>query len=1252
MLAATTEGQELQNTVGTVTISSPTAASLGKFGDIPVSYHTGVPNVDIPLYTVKAGPLSLPISMSYHASGLKVMEPAGWVGAGWALNAGGVITRTVVGQPDERGANSGFQEDGHYTQNGFNSYLYGGTVQDWQGFAQGRKDGEPDMYFFNFGGYSGKFYFRDDRTPILVPQQDLKIVPVFTGGRSFDYFTITTPDGTQYLFGNAPGVSGTAPVEYTNCYSAKNGAVGFPPVSSWFLSKIISADNQFSINLTYQPESYGYFTISMFPVEGWKTGNDGLGYDLVKDLIQGVRLSQISFPNGTVSFIPGDVRTDLSDNVQSISDGLNNSAVTLAAVKIADLNGNFCKNFNFSYDYFSGDNMLLPNALTFGTSINTDKQKLKLNSIQEVSCDGSIQAPPYKFTYASEFVPRRLSFGVDHWGYYNGQRSNAGLIPTITANGSPIEGANRDASWPEMLDGALTRIDYPTGGHDDLEFESNSGYVTVTTPVTNHLAQFAFHVFGQSATSGTGTFTSNGNDITIKITTNCNFGGPLSIVNSSGQSVYFITFSNTPNYNDNTPVTSNLFLVGSQFPPGTYTVTASLNAGPNDNIVGGVSIDITQPDVTSETVLKTLGGIRIKTLSKSDAVTSTVQQMNYTYSGAILYSQPTYAQIVRNDLIANLGYWTASSGYSSSLFVNGCPGVGLYYKSPGSLRPMASFDGSIIGYLTVTTSQPGNGRTEYYYATPSGGYSAFNNLQMFNNILQTAACDLDIPNYPSAPLPYDPYKGLLTGENHYDANGKQVKYTSYSTTFDQSPTLNTPGFIVTTADWGQSKQLLGTFYNLNTARTVSKIVQETTYDNNNTALTRTSTTYFESPYHNMPTRTVTQSSKGDVLTTKKTYAMDYRLGSCDAISDCSSEYNSNCTSCLNTYHSAQLGCNNNSNCLTLAYLTYQQCLTNARISYVGCRNTNYTGPGNSFTTCHSNAESTADNTLQPVLKLQDIYENAPIEVSQWRNSDLMGAGLTAYGIASSPVGFPYPAKTYSLNLQATSSTFAPTSISGNSLSQDGRYQQESILSIVNGNPISVTPHDGITSSYIWDYKNAEAIAKIINATADQAAYTSFESDGTGNWTVPLGGRISGGITGRQFYNLPNGDCQKGGLNSGASYVVSYWSKGGSYSVSGSTATIQGRTVNGWTYYEHKVSGVSSVIIHGTDGIDELRIYPSNAQMTTFTYDPLVGMTSQCDINNRISYYSYDALDRLQVIKDQDGNVVKSIDYHYKGQTAP
>src|SRR6185503_15830491 len=84
-----------------VTTPSPTAASLGKYGDVPVSLYTGVPDISIPIFTAKGHTLELPITLRYHASGIRVEEIGGWAGIGWSLDAGGAITRTVRGLADE-----------------------------------------------------------------------------------------------------------------------------------------------------------------------------------------------------------------------------------------------------------------------------------------------------------------------------------------------------------------------------------------------------------------------------------------------------------------------------------------------------------------------------------------------------------------------------------------------------------------------------------------------------------------------------------------------------------------------------------------------------------------------------------------------------------------------------------------------------------------------------------------------------------------------------------------------------------------------------------------------------------------------------------------------------------------------------------------------------------------------------------------------------------------------------------------------
>jgi YD repeat-containing protein len=56
---------------------------------------------------------------------------------------------------------------------------------------------------------------------------------------------------------------------------------------------------------------------------------------------------------------------------------------------------------------------------------------------------------------------------------------------------------------------------------------------------------------------------------------------------------------------------------------------------------------------------------------------------------------------------------------------------------------------------------------------------------------------------------------------------------------------------------------------------------------------------------------------------------------------------------------------------------------------------------------------------------------------------------------------------------------------------------------------------------------------------------------------------------------------------------------------------------------------------------------SKFMVTTYTYDPLRGMTSQTDPAGITTYYQYDEWDRLKLIKDQDQKIVKSYFYHYK-----
>lgn len=53
-----------------------------------------------------------------------------------------------------------------------------------------------------------------------------------------------------------------------------------------------------------------------------------------------------------------------------------------------------------------------------------------------------------------------------------------------------------------------------------------------------------------------------------------------------------------------------------------------------------------------------------------------------------------------------------------------------------------------------------------------------------------------------------------------------------------------------------------------------------------------------------------------------------------------------------------------------------------------------------------------------------------------------------------------------------------------------------------------------------------------------------------------------------------------------------------------------------------------------------------AMVTTYTYDPLVGVTSMTDPKGYTVYYEYDDLHRLVRVKDQDGKILSENKYHY------
>jgi YD repeat-containing protein len=70
----------------------------------------------------------------------------------------------------------------------------------------------------------------------------------------------------------------------------------------------------------------------------------------------------------------------------------------------------------------------------------------------------------------------------------------------------------------------------------------------------------------------------------------------------------------------------------------------------------------------------------------------------------------------------------------------------------------------------------------------------------------------------------------------------------------------------------------------------------------------------------------------------------------------------------------------------------------------------------------------------------------------------------------------------------------------------------------------------------------------------------------------------------------------------------------------------------------------------TGPVDDVRVFPADALMTSYTYNPLQGKTSETDPSGKSQTYEYDGLGRLVRVRDQDNNILKQFDYEYQQPT--
>jgi len=201
------------------------------------------------------------------------------------------------------------------------------------------------------------------------------------------------------------------------------------------------------------------------------------------------------------------------------------------------------------------------------------------------------------------------------------------------------------------------------------------------------------------------------------------------------------------------------------------------------------------------------------------------------------------------------------------------------------------------------------------------------------------------------------------------------------------------------------------------------------------------------------------------------------------------------------------------------------------------------------------------------------------------------------------------------------------------------------------------------NSYLWGYEETQLLAEVRNATYAQIAYTSFEPDAAGRFVYDSGTGsgshlVPGGRTGRWAYRLDSsGDVGRDSLIAGE-YELLVWAQSAVPPVLNTSATIRQQeeiqaAPGGWHQFRWhlRFAAPGSISLHASAAstpmvIDEVRLHPVGAQMTSYTYDPLVGMTSQTDATGRTTTYEYDGLGRLLRARDEQDRIRTQNEYHY------
>ncbi|XZF15432.1 hypothetical protein ACTHGU_04790 [Chitinophagaceae bacterium MMS25-I14] len=1136
-------------------VPSPQVAALGKYGEESVDMHTGVPQINIPLYVVSYPGIQLPVSLSYDASGIKVSSIASSVGQNWSLIAGGSISRVIRGKPDEVGYFTSSGANMIPSNAATNSISDATTIGTFRSSAGNIIDCQPDEYLFNFNGINGKFVLDKNQQPHFIPFADIKVEShIHDGPGTPSYFKLTTDDGKSYFF------EALEKVITENCSSVDPNTGGLQ-ITAWHLTKIVLPNGIDNITLQYDTElleqTAHSFSDVFGPVPGASYSYSGLpsyqgNYSpcTINTSYFQQRISRIIFPTGKVEFTYGTQRTDLSGSQP------NYALTNVSVYALSNTAYTKIKEYRLQQGYY-------------GISGN---QRLRLDKIIQAGTDGSTQ-DLYSFSYNTTMLPGYQSYAQDHWGYYNGATGNTNLLPNdIIVNGRNVPGGDRNVNPGFSNAGILQKIVYPTGGYTEFEFENNSYGYECTGDVNENLYQTLTATVTSACTGQTLANSQHTANFVIDHAQYVNFSSYIN--NNSGTtpctgavystSIHCLTGAD-PTLN---AWAGNLLYLNA----GTYQITAIANCSDMEIGTSGcqvsAGITVTYTKITGTTKNKYAGGLRVT------KITSTPN-----YDGQPVVKEYDYSLPYETDRSSGALQFKPEYQYTYTLSTNSSAG----WSGSGGTSGQQTYCGTYTAAITVVSSGAQNtglfqtGQpVAYRYVREKSGTNGSNGSVLYQfSFTTTQSCDAAMA-WPF--IPGNSYKhrnGLTLATSTYDAAGTLVHDVHNNYHFEAVDFV--PGWkamnFAHDLQCPNFDKFSASYYKYQSEKIILDNTTETNYYSTGSPVSKVTSYYYDNAAHTKPTKIETILNQ-DGWWLYNRYAKDFTISS-------------------------------GSTGLAGAIGLLQQNNNNALIEQYKAKNI-----------------SGAVNVTQSSL-------------TSYQSVNLSGNTV------------PLPDKSYQLETTTPLNNYAPLPVTlpqSGAVSMDNRMKlRESVSSYdAHGNAVDDNVY-GVLHTLILSPDGATITAEVSNAIQAQVAYCSFEADETGNWHFPAAGiSTAGGVTGNKCYNLASGNVTSSTLP-GGDYLISYWSKSGSALVNGNGPAVTGGSFNGWTYYEHAVSA-GTITVSGSALIDELRLYPANAQMKTYTYQPLVGTTAECDAANHILYYEYDPYGRLVLVRDQAGNIIKKADY--------